>query len=417
MVDMTPSDEIREIIKAIHRFIENEVLPLEKRYSKLLEDERKMYDDNGYAVPELLELRNEIRKKSAKAGFYTMFVPQVLGGMGVGPSAAVFINESLGKTYGPGRILIGAGRGFLTSPIIASFVEGPSSLLLGLKDEVKKLHLDKLMSGEKTLCFALSEPEAGSDFWSMRTRAERKNNNMWVINGTKQWITNGPYADYAIIFAVTDDKLAKSHKGGISCFFVEKDRGWKVDSITPTMGHLGGDTATLSFENVQVPETNIIGEVNRGFDYAMLGIATGRLGIGGICVGLSQWALAQSVEYSKQRKTFGMPISEHQSIQFMLADSFIELYAARSMAIHCAWKVERGETPIKEISAVKAFCVETCQKIFDRAIQIHGAMGLVTEIRLQEGFRLARTLRIPDGTSEIQRRTIAKQLLKGNLEI
>lgn len=416
MVDMTPTEEVKEIINAIYKFVEREIEPLERKYAKILSDERKMYDERRYLVPELLEARRIIRIKSAEAGFYTMFVPQALGGMGLGPTASLFVNEGIAKKYGPGRILMGAGYGFLTSTIIASFVEGPSPILLGMKDELKKEYLDGLMRGEKTVCFALTEPDAGSDFWAMKSKA-RKVNKEWIINGVKQWITNAPYADYAVVFAVTDEELAKTRRGGITCFFVEKERGWKIESITPIMGHLGGDTGTLVFEDVKVPEENVIGEVNRGFDFAMLGISIGRLGIGGMCVGYSQWALRETIEYANQRKTFGVPLSEHQAIQFMLADMFMETYAARSMALHCAWKVEKGEVPIKEVCAVKAYCVEVANRVFDMAIQIHGAMGLSNELRFQEGFKIVRTLRIPDGTSEMQRRTIARRLIKGDVEI
>lgn len=416
-INLKPPEEVKQIIDSFFRFIDSEIVPLEKENKKILEDESKIYDEKLYLRKEIIELRQYARKKSAEAGFYTMFVPKELGGAGLGPITSVFLNIALHAKYGPGRLLITPGKGLLIVPLIAGFVDGPSSLLLGLRDELKKEVLPELLSGRKTQCFALSEPEAGSDIWSLKTRAEKRGKS-WIINGTKQWITNGPYADYAIVFAVTDFELLKAKKGGITAFYVEKERGWKVQSIIPYMGHMGSDTAILSFDNVEVPESNVIGEVNFGFLKAMEGIDIGRLVIGAICSGLSEWALNESIEYAKQRKAFGQSISEYQAIQFMLADSYIDTYTSQAICIHCGWLAQNFEkTPVKEISATKAYCVEACQRVFDRAIQIFGGMGLTNELRLQEGFRLARTYRIPDGTSEIQRRTIARRLLKGDTSI
>ncbi len=416
-VNIAPPPHIRQIIDSFFKFIDTEIVPLEKENKKLLDDETKMYDDKYYLRKEVQELRKYARKKSAKAGFLNMFVPENLGGMGLGPLTSVYVNIALHSKYGPGRPLITPGKGLLVTPLIAGFVDGPSQVISDLDEDLKKSYLPLLLSGEKTMCFALSEPEAGSDIWSLKTRAERRGNK-WVINGLKQWITNGPYADFCVVFAVTDTELLKAKKGGITTFFVEKERGWKVDAIIPYMGHCGSDTGILSFENVEVPEDHVIGDVNFGFTKAMLGIDIGRLAIGAICAGLSEWALKESIEYSKQRKAFGQTISEYQAIQFMLADSYIDTYTSQTLAIHCGWKAENSDTPpVKEISAVKAYCVEACQRVFDRAIQIFGGMGLTNELRFQDGFRLARTYRIPDGTSEIQRRTIARRLLKGDTSI
>lgn len=416
-INLKPPEEIKQIIDSFFKFIESEVIPLEKENKKILEDETKLYDENLRLRKEVLELRNYVRKKSAESGFYTIFVPKELGGAGFGPIASVFLNIALHAKYGPGRVLITPGKGLLISPLIAGFVEGPSSVILDLKDEIKKYVLPELLSGRKTQCFALSEPEAGSDIWSLKTHAEKRGKN-WVINGIKQWITNAPYADYAVVFAVTDYDLLKAKKGGITAFYVEKERGWKVQSIIPYMGHIGSDTGIISFDNVEVPETHVIGEVNFGFLKAMEGIDIGRLAIGAICAGLSEWALNESIEYSKQRKAFGHSISEYQAIQFMLAESYMDTYTSQAICIHCGWLAQNSERiPVKEISATKAYCVEACQRVFDRAIQIFGGMGLTNELRLQDGFRLARTYRIPDGTSEIQRRTIARRLLKGDTSI
>lgn len=416
-INFNPSEHTRQVVDSLFKFIEKEVIPLEKEYARFLEDETRMYDGNYYLVKEVQELRRHVRMRSAEAGFYTMFVPEELGGGGLGPVSSVYTFIKVNARYGPGRPLITPGKGLIITPIIATFIEGPSSIVRDMSEDLKKEVLPSLLKGEKTQCFALSEPEAGSDIWALKTRAERRGRN-WVINGIKQWITNGPYADYAVVFAVTDENLLKARKGGITMFFVEKERGWKVQSVIPYMGHCGSDTAILSFDNVEVPEDHIIGEVNFGFLKAMEGIDIGRLIIGATCAGLSEWALNESIEYSKQRRTFGQPIAEHQAIQFMLADSYMDTYTSQLLCLHCGWLAENSERPpIKEISAAKAYCVEACQRVFDRAIQIFGGMGLANELRLQDGFRLARTYRIPDGTSEIQRRTIARRLVKGETSL
>ncbi|MBX6377947.1 MAG: acyl-CoA/acyl-ACP dehydrogenase [Clostridia bacterium] len=416
-VQFAVPEDVAAIIAAIHDFVDRQVVPLETANRELLADPRRYYRDDGRLCPELLDLRGRVRRSSAEAGFYTLFVPEQLGGSGFGPVAAFFVYEAIGRRYGPGRPLVSWAAGLTTSPLLASFVDGPSPVLTGLREPLRQRYLPGLMRGETGLCFALTEPDAGSDLWGLRTRA-RRDGDGWLIDGAKQWITNAPYADYALVFAVTDPDAYAAHRGGITCFFVEADLpGYAVEAVLPIFGHPGGDTGLIRLDGVRVDDDHVVGEPGRGFEIAMLGISVGRLSIGGMCTGLAAWALDQSLAYVRQRQAFGVPLAEHQAIQFMLADCAMDIYAARNMALHCAWKQEStGRLPVKEISMVKAFAVEACQRVMDRAIQMHGAMGLSNALPLQEGFRLARTLRIPDGTSEIQRRTVARQLLRGDTE-
>lgn len=402
-------EETAEIISALKQFINKVVIPLEEENHDLLYNERNYYLENGRRHPKVEELRRIVRKESAKAGFYTMFGDPELGGEGFGPVTSLLINEAIGKHY-PNRKLI--EHVVIPSP----FTNGLTSVLKGLNQELKDKYIEGIGSGEKTLCFGLTEPDAGSDVWGIKTKAVRDGND-WVINGTKQWITNAPYADYCMLFAVTNPELQAQRKGGITCFFVEtKTEGFNVDSVIATMGSLGGDAGIISIDNLRIPHENIIGELDNGFTKAMNGINNGRLGMSGLCIGSAQWALKKAVEYSKIRRTFGKAIEEHQTIQNMLAECAIDIYAARNMALHCAWKIENSKkTPTKEISIVKAYCTEMMGRVYDRAIQIHGGMGLSNELQLEEGYRMARLLRIPDGTSEIHRRTIARSLLKGDL--
>ncbi len=413
----TESD-VKGIIAGVQAFVESEVLPLEDRFRDTLADERRLFRDDGRLVDEIDEARRMIRRKSADAGFYTMFAPKEIGGGGLPFSTAVSVLEAVYRKYGPGRLLIGWANGFLTSPLIASFVDGPSHMFLNPSEGIRQKVVPSLLAGEKTICFALTEPDAGSDVWGLKCKARRDGDD-WLINGTKQWITNAPYADYAVVFAVTDPELVAKRKGGITCFLVDAAApGYAVENVLPVMGHVASDCGTIALEDVRVPNDSILGTVDEGFRVGMLGISEGRLSIAAACLGMAEWALDRCLEYVKERKTFGAALSEHQMIQVMLADTAIDIYTTKQTVRRTAELLDAvattGRLPVKEISITKAYAVEAAQRVMDRAIQIHGANGLSSELPFQEGFRIARTLRIPDGTSEIQRRTIARQLLRGD---
>ncbi|MEZ5739709.1 MAG: acyl-CoA dehydrogenase family protein [Burkholderiaceae bacterium] len=410
MTDFSISEELRLIGDNLLRFIDQEVVPLEEKHSSLLLNERNLYDPGGRFVQEVLALRTRVRMKSAAAGYYTMLGPEALGGVGLGSTESVHLFELIAKVYGPERPLI--------HPVVipSPFTNGLSPILINMSDKAKEAFLPGIRSGEKTLCFGLSEPGAGSDVFNIRTRATRSGDN-WTLNGSKQWITNGPYADYAMIFAVTDPQAFAARSGGITGFLVEtRTPGFEVDSVIPVLGHLGGDTAILSLDDVKVPDWCRLGEVDKGLAVALGGISNGRLCMAASCVGFAQWALERAINYAKERQTFGKPIAEHQAVQMLLADCAIDIYAARNMVANCAWRVDSGQRSRKEISMVKAFATEMLNRVMDRAIQVHGAMGLTSEMRLEAGYRFARTMRIPDGTGEIQRQTIARELLAGHVE-
>ncbi|MBI1885812.1 MAG: acyl-CoA dehydrogenase family protein [Chloroflexi bacterium] len=420
--DVSIPENIRELVKGVLKglfeFIDAEVVPLEERDREILADERKFFGPDGRMVDQALDARRDVRMKSAEAGFYPMYAPEDIGGGGIPVTAMVFTQEGVYRRYGPGRPYIAWAKGLLSQPIVASFVDGPSHMLASANETMRKQYLPSLLKGEKTLCFALSESDAGSDVWSIKTKARRDGDD-WVINGSKQWITNAPYADYAVVFAVTNEEMVAKRQGGITAFIVEANApGYSMDGVLPVMGHQGGDCGSLTFENVRVPGDHMLGQLDQGFQVAMFGISEGRIAIAASCLGMSEYALDRCLDYAQQRVTFGKPISEYQAIQFMLADMAIDIYTTKYMVLQTARLIEAvpqgGRLPVKEISIAKAYAVETCQKDYDRAIQIHGGMGLTNELPLEEGFRIARTLRIPDGTSEIQRRTIARQLLRGD---
>ncbi len=412
MIDFVVNHEIKEVISALYKFIEIEVEPLRKKFKKELENERYYYDENGVYTEDIQQAIKQIRLKSAEAGFYNMFGDPKLGGSGdeFGPISVALIFESLTKKYGVDPFITEIfPRGLFTG--------GLSPVLLGMNEEVMQEVLPEISSGEAVLCFGLSEPDAGSDVWNIQTRAE-KDGDYWVINGTKQWITNAHYAKYIMTFAITDQELVNKRKGGISCFLVPFDgKTCTATSTIPALGHLGSATAIVSLENAKVHERFIIGELNQGFGKALHGVDIGRVVMASQCVGVAEWALKIAVNYANERKTFGTTIGNHQAIQMMLAECALDIYAGRNMLLNCAWKLEnQPDLPIKEISMIKAFCTEMAQRVIDKCMQIHGGMGLTNELKLEKAWRWARMMRVPDGTTEIQKRTIAKKLLNGDLD-
>ena len=418
MTDVGIPEEIRDIVKGtiegLLGFIDSEVLPLEEKFKETLHDERKLFGEDGLLAPEILEARNSIRRKSAQAGYYTMMAPESVGGGGLPWSVGPFLMEAMYRKYGPGRIFIGWAAGFLTSPLIASFVDGPSHLFLGASPAVRSELFPAFLSGEKTVCFGVTEPGAGSDLWGLKTKARRDGDD-WIINGAKQWITNAPYCDYAAVFAITNEEAFTAHKGGLSCFLLDANSpGFTKDKPEKIIGHISSDCGGFTMDEVRVRNDYMMGSLDGAFQIAMFGISEGRMGMASSCLGLAEWALDRSLEYAKERKTFGATLSEHQALQFMMSETAMEIFAAKYAIIQTSRMLDAGEIPIKEICISKALSIEMCQRAFDRAIQIHGGMGLSSELALEEGFRIARTARIPDGTSEIQRRQIFRQLLRGD---
>lgn len=385
------------------------VQPLHERNRELLEDPRQSYTSDGRPSEAVVELRRQTRTAAARAGYYTLFAPEELGGGGQGAVVSFLLYEALFREFGPGRTLL--------EDVVGKWNRGPSGLISAFSDELRAAVSDELMSGNKTFCFALSEPDAGSDAWALATRA-RPVEGGWSITGVKQWISDSPYADYALVFAVTDDDLRGQRKGGISAFFVPMSApGVQVSSVIKLFGEIGGTRAILTFDDVVVPDSSLVGVRERGLDLARTGVALGRMHNAGRAVGTAQWALAQATAYSQVRKTFGQLISSHQVIQFKLADSAIEIYAGHTMALDCARRIDAGEKVDKQLAMVKAFTCDMSFEVLDRAIQIHGGMGLTNDARLVDGWHSQRVSRLADGSAEIMRRNVARALLRGDLGI
>src|SRR5699024_9387656 len=342
-MDFKIPEEVKEVVSSIEKFFEREIEPLKKTYHKQLNNGRYFYDENGLYSKQTMDAIRQVRLKSAEAGFFNMFADPELGGTGdeFGPVKMALIHEALYRKF---------GQDLLAQHIfpIGLFTDGLSPVLKGLKPEAKDEILPGVQSGETWLCFGLSEPDAGSDIWNLKTKAV-KDGEHWVLNGTKQWISYAPYSHYAMIFAITDPELAQQRKGGITCFLVPFDEDTCVcDSAVSLLGELGGEVGIITLENARVHEKYIIGDLHQAYKTALDGINLGRLSVAANCVGTAQWALDKTIDYANERKTFGVSIGNHQAVQMMLADCALEIYAARNMVLHCAWKVENEKkSPLK----------------------------------------------------------------------
>ena len=398
-MDFSVPSEAKQINKALDDFIEQEVDPLESEHPEFLgEDyERHIVDEDHYQVPEYRDIVEQIRKKSVEAGFYGMSMPEEVGGGGVDILTRGIVGEHLANRP-PGfhsAILGGAG--------------GPTPILMELDDEQREEYLYPVMEGEKTTCFALTEPDHGSDPHFMDSTAE-KDGDEWVINGNKYWITNGPYADFAMVFARTSGE--PGDYGGITCFLVNDDNpGFSVEKVHRTMGLTPGGQAELRFDDCRVPEDQVLGDIDEGFAAAMEWIGGGRINIAAAAVGNAQFLLDLAVDYAGDRETFGKPIGHRQGISFQIADLATDIEQARQLYRYAAWKIDQGDRARKEESMAKLRGAELQNKAADIAMQVYGGAGFMKNQPIERQYRSARVLRIFEGTDEIQKRTIARELI------
>jgi acyl-CoA dehydrogenase len=336
-------------------------------------------------------------------GLFGLSIPEAYGGLGLNTLGECLVYEELSKTNACFRTRIATNNGI-----------GSHGLVLDGTEEQRQRYLPRLASGEWTACFALSEPEAGSDAANIQTAAELRGDH-WVLNGTKYFVTNGDVADVATVLALTD--RAKRARGGITAFVVERTfPGYTVGTVEKKMGLHGTHTCELIFDDCRVPRQNVVGGdamVGQGFKTAMRVLDKGRLAQGAVALGAAERLLELSVEHARQRVQFGRPIAEFQAIQFMLADMATEIYAGRQMLYHAAGLRDRlGKTVTREASMVKLFCSEMAGRVADMALQIHGGMGYMQDLPVERFYRDLRLTRIFEGTSEIQRLIIARELLK-----
>jgi acyl-CoA dehydrogenase len=333
-------------------------------------------------------------------GLFGLTIPESYGGLELTMEEEVLAMFELGRASPAFRSLIGTTVGI-----------GSQGILLDGTEEQKTRYLPRLATGELIASFALTEPEAGSDAASLRTSAKR-DGDVYVVNGTKRFITNAPQAGIFTLMARTNPE--EKGAGGISAFIVEANTpGITLGKLDKKMGQKGAHTCDVIFENCRVPAENLIGGVEgRGFKTAMKVLDKGRIHIASICVAVAQRMLDDTLRYAIERKQFGQPIAEFQLVQAMLADSRAELYAARSMVVDAARRRDDGENVSTEASCAKLFASEMCGRVADRAVQIHGGAGYVSDTGIERFYRDVRLFRIYEGTSQIQQLVIARNMIR-----
>lgn len=366
--------------QAIREFVDTEIRPLATKHDR----EAK--------------IGRELLQKMADMGFMGPAIPEEYGGSGMDPVSFCILGEEITRACASTAVVMGAHAGIGTYGVVIDGTE-----------EQKKKWLPQLASLEKVGCFCLTEPGAGSDAAAIKTRAVRDGDD-WILNGEKIWITNGDIADLMTVFAVTDPALGA--RGGVTAFLVERGPGVISGAKEHKMGLAGSGTTTVTFENVRVPNENVLGQVGLGFLTAMKILDKGRLFLGAAALGAAKEAYELAVNHATQRKQFGKPIAEFQAIQFYLADMATKIYAMEQMVYHAAWLMEQGESVTMAGSMIKLWATEESSWIINKSLQIHGGMGYSSELPIERMFRDARIFEIFEGTNEIQKVVIARELLK-----
>ncbi len=341
----------------------------------------------------------EVVKKMAELGFMGMAIPQEHGGAGMDTVSYALAMEEISAACASCGVIMSVNNSLFCDPV---FKFGT--------DAQKKDVLAPCARGEKLGCFGLTEPMSGSDAQTMATNAEKVAGG-WVINGAKNWITNGPHADYILLFAVTDRSGPKIKH---TAFLIPKDTpGFTQNPRDHKLGIHAAHSCTVFFESCKLPDSAVVGNVGEGFKVAMATLDGGRIGIASQALGIAKAALVTATAYAKERKSFGVPIAQHQAIQFMLADMATELDAARLLTWRAASMKDAHVRHTTESAEAKLFASEMATRVAHKAIQIHGGYGYSTEFPVERHYRDARITEIYEGTSEIQRIVIAASLLKG----
>ena len=375
-------DTLAALLDSVARFVRERLVP----------NESIVADTDAIPEPIIAEMK--------ALGLFGLSIPEVYGGLGLTMEEEVNVAFELGRTSPAFRSLLGTNNGI-----------GSQGIILDGTPEQKTHYLPKLASGELIASFALTEPGAGSDAASLATTALRAGD-VYVLNGTKRYITNAPEAGVFTVMARTDPRDRGAH--GISAFLVERGTpGLSLGKADRKMGQRGAHTCDVIFENCRVPAANIIGgREGTGFGTAMKVLDKGRLHIAAVCVAAAERMLADALAYALERRQFGEPIAEFQLIQAMLADSKAEIYAARSMVVDAARRRDEGRDVGTEAACAKLFASEMCGRVADRAVQIHGGAGYVSDYAIERFYRDVRLFRIYEGTSQIQQLVIARNMIR-----
>ena len=377
MVDFTLTDEQHDMREMAHDFAEKEIWPVAWEY------------DRDAIWP------GEILDKAWELGLMNNHLPTEYGGAGLSVLDGVIIAEEI--SWGC--------SGIGTSLSCNSLASAP--VLLAASEELKREYLGRLSEAPLLASFCLTEPDAGSDVSAMKTTAVRKGDK-WVINGSKCFITNGEYANWYTVYAKTDKDAG--HRG-ISCFIVPRDAGVVVDKHEDKMGQRASNTATISFNDVEVPLDHLVGEENKGFKIAMMTLDRTRPGVAAMGVGVGRAAMEMAIDYSKERVQFGVPIAMHEAIQFMIADMATKVHLGRLATYNSAVLLDQGKRNTIESSHAKRFTADSAMEITTDAVQVFGGYGFIKEYKVEKLMRDAKILQLYEGTAQIQRLVIARETL------
>lgn len=371
----------------VRRFADDQLIPLENDVLK-----REAEGKDLGLEPAVLKKVDAVSKEM---GLWGLDAPADIGGADLPAVAMVGVNEELGRTITP----------YTLPP------DSPNlrMMMATVNDRQRKTYLEPYVRGETISAIGISEPGAGADPAAMSTTAVRDGDD-WVINGRKIWITRAAEADFTILMAVTDKQ--KRARGGISAFLVDNDTpGFNIIRKIPMIG--GGATYEIALDDCRVPSWKLLGAEGNGFAPMQLRLGTRRIEMASWSIGMAQRALDMIVEYAPQRKTFGLPLSERQAIQWWVTDAATQIHAARLMTYDCAWKLDAGRDVRMEISMIKAYTTEMAWRVVDHAIQTFGAMGVTKELPLHLMAAKLRTMRIYDGPTEVHKWVVARRFLGG----
>ena len=382
-MDFAPSAEQEMIISTVRSFVEKEIYPHEK-----------LVEDLGY-VP--TEIAADIKAKVLDLGFYACNFPESVGGAGLSHLEFAFVEREL-------------GRG---SMALTHFFGRPQNILMACKGDQITQYLKPAVRGARTDALAMTEPDAGSDVRGMKTNARRDGTD-WVLIGTKHFISGAEHADFVIVFVATGEEATHAGpKKKITTFLVDRGtKGFTIRDGYKSVSHRGYKNMILEFDNCRLPDAQVLGEVDGGFAVMNEWLYATRITVATMSVGRARRVFDMMVDYAASRKQFGQAIGKFQGVGFQLADSLTEIDAADYLTLASAWRLDQGLPANREIASAKLYATEMLARVTDRAIQIHGGMGLMDDLPLERFWRDARVERIWDGTSEIQRHIIARELLR-----
>ncbi|NBZ86924.1 acyl-CoA dehydrogenase family protein [Stagnihabitans tardus] len=383
-MDFGLTEEQKMIVETTRAFVETELYPHEQAVER------------SNHLP--LELIREIQKKAMAAGLYAANMPEEVGGAGLDTLTWLLYEKELGRA---------------NYALHWTCVARPSNILLAGNAEQREQYLMPCIRGETWDCLAMTEPGAGSDLRGMKATA-RQDGDDWILNGTKHFISHADMAGFAIVFVATgEEDTPRGPKKKITAFFVDKGTpGFTVRDGYRNVSHRGYTNAVLEFDDCRVNKRQILGEVHKGFEVANSWLGATRLQVASTCLGRAERALGHALSYAAERKQFGQQIGKFQGISFKLADMAMELKAAELLTREAAWKYDQGTVTEADMSMAKLKATEVLAMIADEAIQIHGGMGLMDELPLERIWRDSRVERIWEGTSEIQRHIISRELLR-----